>query len=219
MRYRIESAMAEFDRWSRNYDRCILQRLFFGPSHAMMIDKLRPGDLRILDIGCGTGLFAERILRHDPDARVWGLDLSTRMLARSALRQQRWNGRYQLVRGDSERLPFRDGFFDVITCSHSFHHYPRQAQVVGEMHRVLRPGGQLMIVDGDRDGFWGRFVFDLVVRIAEGPVHHCSARRFRELYRRAGFQEIEQQHRGGALPFVLTIGQADKAAAARRLAA
>src|SRR5262245_12737001 len=114
MRYRTESAMAEFDGWSKSYDRCILQRLFFEPSHTMMIERLRPCDLRILDIGCGTGLFAERLLRRDPGTRVWGLDLSTRMLTKSVIRQRSWDGRYQLVRGDSERLPFRDGFFDVI---------------------------------------------------------------------------------------------------------
>ena len=44
------------------------------------------------------------------------------------------------VRGDSERLPFESGAFDIVTCANSFHHYPRQDRAVAEMRRVLRAG-------------------------------------------------------------------------------
>jgi SAM-dependent methyltransferase len=115
-----------------------------------------------------------------------------------------------IVQGDSERLPFQNHAFDVVTCSHSFHHYPNQAHVVAEMYRVLRPDGRLMIIDGDRDRLWGWLIFDVVVTWVEGAVHHCSGRRFRHLFRTAGFRRIEQHPRRGLAPFLLTIGQAWK---------
>ncbi len=59
------------------------------------------------------------------------------------------------MQGDSERLPFASGSFDIVTCANSFHHYPRQDRAVAEMRRVLRPGGRLMIIDGYRDGAMG----------------------------------------------------------------
>jgi ubiquinone/menaquinone biosynthesis C-methylase UbiE len=124
-----------------------------------------------------------------------------------------------LVQGDSERLPFADDSFDLVTCSHSFHHYPNQAGVVAEMHRVLRSGGRLMIIDGDRDRWWGRLIFDVIVVLMEGRVKHLTGRAMARLYQAAGFADIEQFRRGGALPFLLTIGRAVKPAQVQRMAA
>ncbi len=212
MPYRIATAMAQFDGWSGTYDRSILQRLFFGPSHRRILDLVEVDGGRILDVGCGTGRFAVEVLQRFPRTQVWGLDLSTRMLNQGISRCLPWTDRIHLVRGDSERLPFADDLFDLVTCSHSFHHYPNQGWVVAEMHRVLRPAGRLMIIDGYRDRWWGWFLFDVIVTCAEGRVHHCSARQFRRLLRAAGFGQVRQQFRRGFLPFVLTIGRADKPA-------
>ena len=78
------------------------------------------------------------------------------------------------------------------------------------MFRVLRPGGKLLIIDGRRDCLWGWLVYDVVVTWLEGGVHHCSAKRFRQLYRNAGFQELKQIKRGWLAPFLMTEGAAKK---------
>jgi ubiquinone/menaquinone biosynthesis C-methylase UbiE len=210
MSYQTADARKEFDHWSTRYDRTLLQRLFFKPSHRMLLETLTAQDRRILDIGCGTGQFAAQVLVRFPDAQVWGLDLSDGMLGQARDRCLAAGGRLHLVQGDSERLPFADDSFDVITCTHSFHHYPHQEQVVAEMHRVLRPGGRLLIIDGDRDRLWGRFVFNFVVVLMEGPVRHLKGRAFRKLYRRVGFDEVSQRRRRGFLPFLMTVGRAVK---------
>ena len=134
-------AKKQFDRWSRSYDRNLLQTFFFHPAHRMLLDNIGSADRCILDIGCGTGAFAAAALERFPDSHVWGMDLSDGMLAQCEARCSATPGRLHLVQGDSQRLPFRDDTFDVVTCSHSFHHYPAQEQVAAEMHRVLRPRG------------------------------------------------------------------------------
>lgn len=212
MEYRIADARKEFDRWSWRYDWDLLQPLFFRPSHRMILENLGPTDLRILDIGCGTGKLAARALTHLPNAEVWGLDLSDGMLQRAGTRAHDFGGRLHLVRGDSERLPFADDSFDAVTCSHSFHHYPHQAHVVAEMHRVLRPDGRLLLVDGDRDRLWGWFVFEVLVVLIEGAVKHRTGADLRQLYRAAGFADVRQRRRKGPLPFLMTVGRAAKAA-------
>jgi ubiquinone/menaquinone biosynthesis C-methylase UbiE len=134
------------------------------------------------------------------------------MLNQCQARCETSGGRLHLVQGDSERLPFQDNAFDVITCTHSFHHYPHQQKVVAEMHRVLRPGGRLLIIDGDRDGWWGWLVYDVVVVMMEGAVRHLSDHAFRDMYTSAGFGNLNQQRRGRFLPFLLTVGEAIKPA-------
>src|SRR5215831_11884140 len=84
MAYDKDQAAEEFARWSESYDRCVLQWLLFGPSHRVLIRRIRAvaGDrpCRILDVGCGTGQFASRVKRALPHARVWGVDLVADML-------------------------------------------------------------------------------------------------------------------------------------------
>ena len=216
MEARTAAAQDEFDRWSNRYDDGWLQRFFFQPSHRILLDQLSPVDERILDVGCGTGQFAARVLERLPEAQVWGLDLSRGMLRHGRKRAEVAGGRFHLAQGDSERLPFADNSFDVVTCAHSFHHYPRQDRVAAEMFRVLRPDGRLLVVDGNRDGLWGWFVFNVCVVAVEGPVRHLTAEAFRDVYHKAGFREVSQRRHGSALPFLLTVGRAAKPARVSR---
>lgn len=208
MSYDKHQATAEFNRWSENYDRSILQWLLFGPSHRAIIRRIRARfgnrPLTILDVGCGTGLFATRIRSALPAARVWGVDLVAAMLAKGAGRWRRNVGAITPIQGDSERLPFASGSFDVVTCANSFHHYPHQGRAIAEMRRVLRPGGRLMLVDGHRDWPWGWFIYDVCVAGVEGDVHHASAEQFRTMARAAGFESVEQKIYHGFAPFLFT---------------
>ena len=177
--YTKDEAQVEFTRWSKSYDRSILQTLLFGPSRKALLKQIRGLKMespKVLDIGCGTGQFPEVLFHEVPGARVWGLDLVRGMLEGGNGRWNHYTDRIQPVQGDSERLPFADGSFDILTCANSFHHYPNQAVAVREMCRVLRPGGALMLLDGYRDGLWGRFIFDVCVAGIEGNVHHASGK-------------------------------------------
>lgn len=219
MSYTTEAARHEFDRWSRRYDWDPLQLLFFRPAHRMLLNQLSSFDRRVLDVGCGTGVFAAAVLRQFPHSEVWGIDLSQGMLSRCPVNDPELAGRLHCVRGDSAHLPFADGSFDAVTCSHSFHHYPHQEEVLAEMHRVLRTGGRLLLIDGDRDRLWGWLVFEVAVVQVEGDVHHQTSAALREMYAQQGFINVWQQRRGGPLPFLMTVGEAGQVPSTRRRAA
>ena len=208
MGYDKHQATHEFTRWSESYDRSILQWLLFGPSHRAIIRRIKAesGDrpIRVLDVGCGTGVFASRIRQTLPNAQVWGIDLVAGMLAKGAARWKAHADGICAIQADSERLPFGRGVFDVVTCANSFHHYPHQDRAVEEMRRVLKPGGRLMLVDGYRDRPWGWLIYDVCVAGVEGAVHHASARRIRELFAAAGFGEVTQKVHRGLAPFLLS---------------
>jgi ubiquinone/menaquinone biosynthesis C-methylase UbiE len=208
MGYDKRQVAQEFTRWSRSYDRSILQWLLFAPSHRVLIRRISEaaGDrpIKMLDVGCGTGLFASRVRARLPHVEVCGIDLVCDMLIEGQPRWRLHRGHVFPVQGDSERLPFASGSFDMVTCANSFHHYPRQDRAVAEMRRVLRPGGRLLIIDGYRDGVWGWFIYDVCVAGVEGDVHHASAQRFRELMTQAGLRAVAQRVYHGPAPFLIT---------------
>ncbi|MCS7016504.1 MAG: hypothetical protein NZM42_10365, partial [Gemmatales bacterium] len=69
---------------------------------------------------------------------------------------------------------------------------------------------RLLLVDGDRDGWWGWLIYDICVTWIEGGVHHCSAQRFRHLCHTAGFRQVQQQRHGILAPYLLTMATAVK---------
>lgn len=96
---------------------------------------------RVLDAGCGDGLFARTIAAP----AVVGVDLSPGMVARA-------RGRGVDARvADIQELPFADASFDVVVCNWTLYHLPELEQGLAELARVLRPGGRFVgIYNRDR---------------------------------------------------------------------
>ncbi len=146
-----------FDVWSRFYRLTLfgleLRRI---QRKALSLLEARPGH-RVLDLGCGPGDGAVALARTGVDAI--GLDYSQGMLD-TAKKEHLVTGR--LTRGDAGRLPFKDGAFDKIVCTNSFHHYPDHQASLREMRRVLKPGGLLVLVDPRQDNVFGRLAIEVV---------------------------------------------------------
>jgi ubiquinone/menaquinone biosynthesis C-methylase UbiE len=108
---------------------------------------------RLLDIACGTGQFLREVKANHPRLHVSGLDLSPDYLAVARRALEPWS-RVRLVQGAAEAMPFGDGEFDAATCIYLFHELPPPVRcaVVGEIARVLKPGGTLILVDSLQTG-------------------------------------------------------------------
>ena len=115
--------------------------------------SLQPGE-RILDIGSGPGLLvAEMAETVGPSGRVTGLEISDSMLA---LGRRRCTGpsireRVAFVKADAVALPFPDGTFDVAVSTQVYEYVADLKAALAELHRVLRPGGRVLIIDTDWD--------------------------------------------------------------------
>ena len=104
------------------------------------IDPARPGG-RVLDVACGTGDLA--LEAHRRGAEVVGLDFSGEMLARARAKEpgMEW------VRGNALALPFEDASFTAVTVGFGARNFSDLAAGVGEMARVVRPGGRVVVLE------------------------------------------------------------------------
>ncbi|SDE51321.1 class I SAM-dependent methyltransferase [Rhodospira trueperi] len=101
---------------------------------------------RILDVGCGGGMFLEMALSQG--CRAAGLDHSVDMVADTRTRNARaaTEGRLEVVQGDAAALPFPDSAFNAVFCLNAFFFFPEPAAAIAEMARVLAPGGRVAII-------------------------------------------------------------------------
>jgi ubiquinone/menaquinone biosynthesis C-methylase UbiE len=100
----------------------------------------------ILDVGTGTGRFPKAMLDEASfDGQVWGLDASIGMLSRAQSRLAPYGERCALIREDASALPFPDETFDTVACLEVLEFTSRPERTLGELMRVLRPGGVLLL--------------------------------------------------------------------------
>ena len=106
---------------------------------------VRSGD-RVLDAACGTGDLALADLKAGA-AKVTGLDFSEAMLARARRKTGARKDALEWVEGDMLALPFADGTFDAATVGFGVRNVADLELGLRELHRVLRPGGRLAILE------------------------------------------------------------------------
>ena len=138
-------------------------------------DRVKPGNL-ILDAGSGFGNMSRVALQEaGGDARVVMYDPIPEMLRtvreyfRSALQPT-------LASGVFEYMPFGNNVFDVVMCGYSLRDAIQLGQAISEMHRVLRPGGRLVIVDlGNPDGSLQRLFVSAYLKYFLGIFAYIAA--------------------------------------------
>jgi len=106
----------------------------------------------ILDVGCGGGQHAVEVAVKRADLQLVALDLSAVFLSRGVARAKKAGvqGRVRFVHGDAVELPFADEAFDHVFSTGSIKHWSDPRRGLAECLRVLRPGGQLLVMEADR---------------------------------------------------------------------
>jgi ubiquinone/menaquinone biosynthesis C-methylase UbiE len=167
-----------------------------------MVDlaRLGPGE-SVLDVGCGTGSLTIEAKRHvGNQGQVSGIDASPEMIARASSKAAKAGIDVFFKTAVAEALPFGDATVDVVLSTLMLHHLPRQVrqQCLGEIRRVLKPEGRVLVVDfgtpQNKSGFLAHFH-------RHGHVDPCQ---IVSLLGEAGFHAIDQGAVGiSSLQYVL----------------
>jgi phosphatidylethanolamine/phosphatidyl-N-methylethanolamine N-methyltransferase len=138
-----ESVERAYDRWAPIYD-LVFGGVFGKGRHAAIVATNSIGG-RVLEVGVGTGI---SLPQYAANTRIFGTDISEAMLAKA--RQRVTDQRLKNVEGlavmDAEKLEFPDNSFDVVMAQYVVTAVPNPEKALDEFARVLRPGGELIIL-------------------------------------------------------------------------
>jgi demethylmenaquinone methyltransferase/2-methoxy-6-polyprenyl-1,4-benzoquinol methylase len=135
-----------------------LDRRWWNRTARTFASVLKNPDARVLDICCGTGDLTAALLHLRPPTGepVSGLDFSPEMLNRA--RQKYATANALWIEGDAMHLPYADASLDLVTSAFGFRNLSNYAEALTEIHRVLRPGGQIGILECNHpEGIRGAF--------------------------------------------------------------
>jgi SAM-dependent methyltransferase len=115
--------------------------------------------LRVLEVGCGTGLSLEFLAQAVTRYSLFGLDASETMLRQAALKGSVLEDPPKLVLGDAVRLPYSRDLFDVVFATRFIHQFPHEVKrgLWEEFRRVVRPGGLIVLEFYARPYHWLRY--------------------------------------------------------------
>ena len=146
LRARIQSSFDEASRDEEHFPSTIDPRIYHVKLVRDHLGSLR--GKRVLDVGCGKGRFARIFHEQEPEAEIWGLDISEEMLRFVP------EGIHTRA-GSMTELPFESRFFDAAYATESLEHAVEIEKAVAEICRVVKPGGRIAIIDKNREQ-WGR---------------------------------------------------------------
>lgn len=197
----LQRNATKWDSWANSMDGDGRRYSFLRESQGKVISLLNVREgIHFLDVGCGTGWAVGQVAKLVNDKGLfYGVDLSPRMIEKA---KSNFSGRGNLyfIQANVESIPLDDDFFDILICTNSFHHYPNPKRALEEMHRLLKEGGKIYILDPVADT-WVVRLADRFIRLAE-PEHVkiYSTHEYQQLFREAGLKynasEIINWHQG-----------------------
>jgi tRNA (cmo5U34)-methyltransferase len=150
----VEEMAAFFDARAVGYDDYIRETIFagiFAPFYEAVSAPIGRTEepLRILDLGCGTGLEIEALLESVPNALITGVDVAENMLDLLRTRYATHMGQITLVADSYQTMPFGTQAYDHVISVMSFHHMLRDTkrEMYAKIHAALKLGGKY--IEGD----------------------------------------------------------------------
>jgi ubiquinone/menaquinone biosynthesis C-methylase UbiE len=179
-----------WDKTAPGYDKQIafFEKTWFTGGREWLTSRARG---QVLEVAVGTG---RNLPGYPAEVTLAGIELSPAMLAIARQRAAGLGREVDLRDGDAERLPFDDASFDTVLCALSLCTIPSPVAAVGEMRRVLRPGGRLLLLDHIGSTWPPLYAAQwLAERVTIRTAGEHFTRRQLPLVQAAGFQVVETE--------------------------
>jgi len=188
----------KWDRWAGSYDNKSLSNSRLRDAQQKLVSLLHiKENVCFLDVGCGTGFAVGEVAKSaNFKGQFYGIDMSPKMVEKA---KSNFSGKnnFHFVEANAESIPLKDNFFDVIICTNSFHHYLHPDKAVKEMHRLLKKGGKVYILDITiPDGWLGHALNRMHKLLEPEQVKLYSTKEFRQLIETAGLRYVISQKIG-----------------------
>jgi ubiquinone/menaquinone biosynthesis C-methylase UbiE len=116
-----------------------------------------PNGARVLEVAPGPGFLSVALAKLGP-YEVTGVDISESFVRMASEYAQKEGAHVQFVHGSASDLPLPANSFDLVVCRAAFKNFSEPLRAINEMHRVLKPGGQALIIDLCKDASWKEIV-------------------------------------------------------------
>jgi len=169
----------------------LTRREEFFKSRLIKEANIRPGQ-RVLDLGCGTGTLTIMTKKAHPDSEVIGIDGDPQVLEIARRKAKEAGASIKFDEGMAYTLPYPDNSFDRVLSSLVFHHLATQdkERTLAEIFRVLKPNGQLHLVDfGEPKGLYPKSI-SWVMRRFERVDDNINGR-IPDMFRKAKFSVVK----------------------------
>jgi demethylmenaquinone methyltransferase / 2-methoxy-6-polyprenyl-1,4-benzoquinol methylase len=180
---------------------------------------------RILDLATGTGDFAIALLKLNP-TQIIGMDISSGMLevGKNKMKAKHVSHIIDMQLGDSENMPFEDGYFDAITVGFGVRNYEHLEKGLSEMLRVTRVGGKIVILEFSKPkrfpikqafGFYSRFIIPFFGKriskdekayayLPESVAAFPEGKAFTDILSKLGYKQAESTLVSGGIATIYT---------------
>ncbi|MGK7896616.1 MAG: class I SAM-dependent methyltransferase [Xenococcus sp. (in: cyanobacteria)] len=144
----------------------------------------------ILELACGTGELTKLLLERNPQQQITGVDISESMLEIARNKLDAYPN-VSLHHTSVTSLPFDNNSFDIVICANAFHYFPSPQLALAEIKRVLKPEGEVIILDWCRD-YWVLKICDRIFKFIDPAYQRCYTQaELNRLLKNAGFNLVK----------------------------
>jgi ubiquinone/menaquinone biosynthesis C-methylase UbiE len=185
----VKKNEAKWNKWAGSMDGKGWRYEYLRQAQKNTIDLvgLKP-NMNFLDIGCGTGwAIGQAAELVNSQGNFYGVDLSEKMIEKAT---ENFKGKenFHFIKANAEAIPLQEGWFDMIICTHSFHHYLHPLKALNEMKRLLKTGGRAFILDVAADTFVVRLADKISGLLDKTHVRFYRTREYEKLFTAAGLK-------------------------------
>jgi len=138
-----------------------INRLFKPDCLSILPELNLQANMKLLDIGCSNGRLLLKLASFLNNCELHGTDNDPHQVQKNQSRNSFENLHFHCSPPDN--MPFENEFFDIVTCTNVLSQFPQRVRSLDEMYRVLKPGGELYLLEGIRDNKW-KAKFEKILR-------------------------------------------------------